>query len=76
MMSTRECATHSSCEVLKRLGTADYIVCKIILIISCDLECRQKGVCVWRGKLMSIYFNENFGNRISGIYKIHLYVTS
>lgn len=64
MMGTRECATHSSCEVWKRLGTADYIVYKIILIISCDLEwC----VCVWRGKLVSIYFNENFGNRISGI---------
>lgn len=66
-MSIRECATQSSYEVFKRLGTENDIVCKIILIISCDLECRQKGVCVWRVKLMSIYFNENFGNRISGI---------
>lgn len=45
MMSTLENATRSSCEVMKKLGlnkTADYIVHKTLLSISCDLECREK----------------------------------
>lgn len=45
MISVLENAIHSSCEVTKKLGLnkiADYIVHEILLIISCDLECREK----------------------------------
>lgn len=46
-MSTLDYATLSSCEISKRLGTADYIVYKILLILSCDLKCREK--CAYGG---------------------------
>ena len=45
MMSTLEYAIHSSCEVLKRLGSADYAVYKIPLIISCRVERSFLGGC-------------------------------
>lgn len=53
VMSALEYAIHSSCEVLRRLGTKDYTVYKIPFIISCRME-RS-----WRQAII-IYFNENF----------------